>query len=241
MMFCKVSNVMQIIVALICVSFSVCGYSQQLDFASIDKLSEQQVAGIVLPQIYQRIGQTISITPLPANRAQQAANSGEKDGEILRIYSYGDETPNVIRVPTPYYFLTTAVFARHDKNFVIKSLTDIAKYRVGIVRGVKHTNNATKGLAHVYPSQSSEQLFKQLAQGYIDIALTNYQDGLYQIEKMPENTFKVLNQALAYEPLYHYLNKKHASLVTVIDKMIMQLKASGDLEKMLKQAEQQVY
>ncbi len=216
-------------------------HGQQLNFASIVQLSEQQVAGIVLPQIYQKLGKTAIITPLPASRAQQEANSGVKDGEILRIFNYGLETPNVIRVPTPYYNLTTAAFSQLSSEINISKLADLAQYRIGIVRGVQHTKVATRGMPKVYKSNTSEQLFRQLAQGHIDIALTNYRDGIYTMKKLPPQTFKVLHKELAYEPLYHYINKQHANIVTEVDQIIKQLTANGELAKMLKQAEQQVY
>lgn len=212
-----------------------------LHFASIAQLSEQEVALKVLPQIYQRLGQEITITPLPANRAQYEANSGKKDGEILRIYSYGEQNNNVIRVPTPYYSLTTGVFSRNDRKIIVNSHSDLSKYRIGKVRGVKHTENATKGLMRVYNSKNSEQLFKQLQQGTIDIALTNYLNGELTIKQLNLNNIVAVNKALDHEPLYHYLNKKHQQLVPQVDEAIKQLSASGELAQIIKKAEKDVY
>ena len=73
----------------------------------IEYLIEQEVGRLVLPQIYKNIGIDISIEPLPAQRAQYAARTGSKDGEIMRIWTYGDENLTTIRVPTAYYFLET--------------------------------------------------------------------------------------------------------------------------------------
>ncbi len=216
-------------------------FAEQLHFASIAQLSEQEVALKVLPQIYQHLGQEITITPLPANRAQYEANSGKKDGEILRIYSYGEQNNNVIRVPTPYYSLTTGVFSRNDRKIIVNSQSDLSKYRIGKVRGVKHTENATKGLMRVYNSNNSEQLFKQLQQGTIDIALTNYLNGELTIKKLNLNNIVVVNKALDHEPLYHYLYKKHQHLVPQVDEAIKQLSASGALDQMIKKAEKDVY
>jgi len=216
-------------------------YAQQLNFASIEGLSEQEVARIVLPQLYQKIGLNISISPLPASRAQYEANSGIKDGEILRIYSYGEENKNVIRVPTPYYSLTTAVFTLKDSNINIKNTTDLASYRVGKVRGVKHTENATKDLPRVFNNRNTQQLFKQLKQGIIDIALTNHLNGLLMIKKLGKDNFKVVNEAIAVEPLYHYISQKNQSMVGPIDKIIKEVTASGELTQMLKKAEAKVY
>ncbi|WP_206483906.1 transporter substrate-binding domain-containing protein [Thalassotalea sp. G2M2-11] len=232
-----------LIIAVFFVSQSKAGHVQplKLNFASIAKLGEQEVASIVLPQIYQQIQQPISITPLPANRAQHEANRGIKDGEILRIYSYGEETPNVIRVPTPYYYFTTAAFSRKNTSITINRPADLAHYRIGVVRGVKHTENATKKLSNVSLSNSTRELFHQLSIGNIDIALTSFQDGQFLIKQLGNDKFKVVHPALVYESLFHYLNKKHEKLVTPINQVIKRLKATGELEKMLIQAQQQVY
>jgi hypothetical protein len=53
---------------------------------------------IILPQIFEKIGIKITITPLPAKRAEAAATSGKKDGEIMRIFSNGETNPTVVRL-----------------------------------------------------------------------------------------------------------------------------------------------
>lgn len=234
----KLSLVLSLCITLL---FSVNSTARDCRFASIAQLGEQEVARIVLPQIYQKIGKSIHITPLPANRAQFEANSGIKDGEILRIYSYGAENPNVIRVPTPYYSLVTSVFSLKTNHFNITSKDDLKGYRVGRVRGVKHTNNATKNLSMVYDSSDTKQLFQQLLLGNIDVALTNYRDGLLTIEQLGTNQIKVINKEIAFEPLYHYLHVRNKALVPPLDNTIKKLTASGELATMLHLAEEQVY
>jgi ABC-type amino acid transport substrate-binding protein len=118
----------------------------QLNLASIELLIEQEVGRIVLPKIYNNIGITVEVTPFPGNRAQYAADSGMQDGEIMRIATYGNEALNTIRVPTPYYYLETMPFVLKNSDIVINSKQDLAQYRVAKIRGVKHTNNITKGL-----------------------------------------------------------------------------------------------
>jgi len=228
-------------IGILCLLTSSKGLTEKITFASIEKLSEQEVAKIVLPQIYQKLNISIDIIPLPANRAQKEANSGQKSGEILRIYSYGNETPNVIRVPTAYYSLTTAAFALKGHSILLNDLKGLSKYRIGRVRGVKHTNNATKGLARVYDSGTTIQLFKQLEQGNIDVALTNYLDGMLTIKRLKSDNYAIINKSLAYEPLYHYLHKEHQPLVYKIDREIKQLKQSGELKTMLEKAEKAIY
>lgn len=72
---------------------------------------------IVLTQVYKNIGINITISPLLGKRVQCSANSGIKDGEIMRIWTYGEENLNTIRVPTPYYYLETMPFVLKNLIF----------------------------------------------------------------------------------------------------------------------------
>ena len=99
--------------------------ANELTFASIQGLVEQKVGAIVLPKVYARLGYKVEIKPLPGKRAQKSANMGTVDGEIMRIFAYGEETPNTIRVPTPYYELETTAFARRGSGVEIKNKSDL--------------------------------------------------------------------------------------------------------------------
>jgi hypothetical protein len=209
-------------------------------FASIEGLAEQEIARIVLPQIYQSIGKTISITPLPANRAQYEANTGIKAGETLRIYTYGIENTNQTRVPTPYYFLHTAAFSLKNNQVKITGKDDLKKYRVGKINGVKHTENITKGLNKIYNSNNTVSLFQQLLAGNIDVALTNLSDGELLLSKDKFSNVHVINPSLAKLDLFHYIHKSHQNLVEPINQAIKQLQANGELDKMLSIAEKAI-
>ncbi len=208
------------------------------EFASIENLAEQEIARIVLPKIYQTINKKISIIPLPANRAQYEANTGIKAGEALRIYTYGLENKEVIRVPTPYYHLFTSVFSLAKNKINISNKSDLKKYKIGKVIGVKHTNNITQGLTNVYNSKNTVHLFQQLLLGNIDVALTNQVDGELTIKQNNLLGIKLINRSLAKLDLFHYIHKNHKNLVKPINETIKKLKANGELAKMFAQAEE---
>ncbi|KZN45527.1 hypothetical protein [Pseudoalteromonas luteoviolacea] len=126
----------------------------------------------MLPEIYKRLGIDISITPLLGKRAQFEAKTGLKHGETMRIFSYGTETPSTARVPTPYYYLETMVFIRKDSKKKIEFVEDLKKYHIVKVRGVKYTNNITKGM------KFAEDMDRLVSAGLADVALTNRIDGL---------------------------------------------------------------
>jgi len=210
------------------------------NFASIEYLIEQEVGRIVLPQIYKNIGIDITVTPLPAQRAQLVASTGEKDGEIMRIWTYGIENNQMIRVPTPYYYLETMPFTLKGRHLDIRDKDDLKKYKLAKVRGVKHTNNITKGINDVYEMNSTENMFKLLQKRMVDVVLTNTFDGVLTLERLGYENITPRNKPLAVLPLYHYIYKKHVALMPLINQEILRLQASGELKKLIELAEQNV-
>lgn len=214
--------------------------SNEYHFSSIELLIEQEIGRLILPQIYQNIGINITINPLPAKRSQYLANSGINDGEIMRIWTYGNENPNTIRVPTPYYYLETMPFVHKNSNIVISHKQDLTKYRLTKVRGVKHTNNITQGMSNIYEMSNTEKMFKLLLSGRVDVALTNSIDGNLMLLKLGYDKIVPMNKPLITLPLYHYIHKDHKSLVPIIDAEIKRLKNSGALKQLIQKAEDKI-
>jgi hypothetical protein len=210
----------------------------QYDFASIEFLIEQEIGRIVLTQLYKNIGIDISTSPLPGKRAQYVANSGVKDGEIMRIWTYGVENDNTIRVPTPYYYLETMPFVLEHSGIVIIQKEDLKNYRLTKIRGVKHTNNITKGLTNIYEMSSTDEMFKLLLSGKVDVVLTNSLDGHLALKRLGLKDVIPMKEPLARLPLYHYVNKKHSKIVPVINNEIARTKNNGELAQLIRLAEQ---
>lgn len=232
-----VNTIKQLLFGAFILNFSLLADAKDYHFASIEKLIEQEVGRIVLPKIYEKIGIDISIRPLPGRRAQYVASSGELDGEIMRIWTYGEENPNQIRVPTPYYYLETMAFYLADKDIQIESTADLEKYTIAKVSGVKHTNNITKGLSRVFDVRSTDSLLDFLLFERVEVALTNTIDGDVRRQQLKYRHVDRLTKPLATLPLYHYIHKDHADLVPKIDAAIKEMRDSGELVKLIKEAE----
>ncbi|AOT10832.1 substrate-binding periplasmic protein [Pseudoalteromonas luteoviolacea] len=214
-------------------------YSETYHFVSINYLIEQEVGKVVLTEVYKQLDINITITPLPGKRAQFEAKTGMKNGEIMRIFSYGEETPTTIRVPTPYYYLETTAFVRKDSNINIRTAADLQQYHIVKVRGVKHTNNITKGLKHVEDMDTTAQALKLVSKGLADVALTNKTDGLIYLKKLGINNV-THSPSLAVLDLYHYIHESQQHLVPLVNNKLIEMKESGELARLIKSAEQQV-
>ncbi|WP_324254916.1 substrate-binding periplasmic protein [Fluctibacter halophilus] len=212
-------------------------FGTTLHFVSIENLAEQKIGKIVLSHIYRKLGIEVTITPLPGQRAQRQAATGKDDGDIMRIYAYGKDNPNVIRIPTPYFQLETMAFTKADSGIQINSKADLLNYAVAKVRGVKHTDNLTASLNNVTDVNNTQTLIRLVNEGLVDVALTNTIDGLLAIHHLNLDTVVVPGpQPLATFDLYHYLHQDHRDLVEKVDAVIREMKASGELERVIQHA-----
>lgn len=216
------------------------GQAQTYHFASIKGLIEQEVGRKVLPEIYRKLGLEITITPEPAPRAQRDVVSGVKDGEILRIWTYGIQNPTTIRVPVPYYYLETMAFVRKDSGIVIRRPEDLRKYRIVKVRGVKHTDVITAGLPQVFEIGSTEQMMRFLQAGRADVALTNTIDGVFELKRLGLTEIVSAGERLAVWDLFHYVHEDHRDLVPRVAAAIEAMRASGELDSLVRRAEREV-
>ncbi|MGL1893202.1 MAG: ABC transporter substrate-binding protein [Spirochaetaceae bacterium] len=232
----------KIIASLMLFSIIITGFSygEDYDFVSIENLIEQKIGRLIILEIYKKLDLEVSITPVPGIRAQQLAISGKKDGEIMRIYSYGEENPTSVRVPTPYYYLETMGFIKKDSGIVINNKEDLINYRVGKVRGVKHTNNITEGLDDVVNINTTLQMIKMLENKRIDIALTNTVDGLIAIKKLGYTDIIPFENPLAVLDLFHYIYVSKSEIVPIVDNAIKEMIESGEMKKVITIAEKKI-
>ncbi|BHH82095.1 substrate-binding periplasmic protein [Desulforhopalus sp. 52FAK] len=218
-------------------SFVTSVTAEEYHFTSIEGLLEQEIGRLILPEVYSRLGLTITITPMPGKRAEKEVTSGRMDGEVMRIWSYGEENTTTIRVPTPYYQLETRAFIKRVSTIEVNTKEELANYSLVKVRGVKHTNNITKGLANVQDVENTAQLMGFLRAGRAEIALTNTADGQYELQKTGATDIVAMPAPLAVLDLYHYLHVDHKDLVGRVDAVIKDMIDSGEMKSLVQQAE----
>lgn len=194
----------------------------------------------MLRKIYKSIEKEIDIRPLPAARAEQELLQGNADGEIMRIYSYGLGNEEVVRVPTPYYILYTRAFIRRGSDIKLKSKESLNNYTVARIRGVKHTQDITKGIKDVYDLEITHQMMNFLVKGRADIVLSSSIDGGKAIRELGLKNIVPIIQPLSAQRLYQYLHIDHASILPAVDDAINRMKTSIELITLTEQGEKKV-
>jgi ABC-type amino acid transport substrate-binding protein len=136
----------------------------------------------------------------------------------------------------------TTAFVKRNSNITLKTKKDLSNYKLARVRGVKHTDYISANMPHVVESSSTSNMFKLLEQGTIDIALTDYEDGMLALSQIDIRHHIIpYPMTLARFDLYHYIHKSHRYLVKKVDNKIKELKASGELDKITQNARHEVF
>ncbi len=203
-------------------------YADTINIAAIEGSQLHMASKKLLIEIYKRAGISIEIFDLPSKRAIMESSSGKKDGELIRIFNFGNVYPQLIRVPTPYTYFELAVFSK-DQDLIISGWKSLDNYRVGKVRGIKAIDDNLSGLGAVYETGTDIQLFKMLESGRIDIAISSAFEGLCRIKQLKLSSRKIVPVLENYDG-YHYLHEDNKDLIPKLDKVIKSMKESGELE-----------
>ena len=158
----------------------------------------------------------------------------------MRIFTYGQENPTTIRVPTPYYYLETMGFVRKNSGIKIRSKKDLYRYSLAKVRGVKHTNNITQGMPDVFDLKNTATMMEFVRRGRADVALTNTVDGILVLQKLGYTDIVPIEKPLAVLDLFNYIHEDHKELVPEVNSAILEMQSSGEMDALIKKAEEQV-
>eukprot|EP00828_Plagiopyla_frontata_P031207 TRINITY_DN41046_c0_g1_i2.p2 TRINITY_DN41046_c0_g1~~TRINITY_DN41046_c0_g1_i2.p2 ORF type:complete len:275 (-),score=55.36 TRINITY_DN41046_c0_g1_i2:97-921(-) len=192
----------------------------------------------ILTEAYGRIGYDVRVEGVPAERALVMSDQGVVDGEAARVPVIEAVCPNLIRVPTPLYMNRVVVFSRIGDIGLSDGWEGLYPYRVGVVRGYKFVDKMTASMNRVV-APDYENLFSMLENGRLDIVVTEYFEALPALKELQPHNVRILLPPLAYNPMYHYLHKRHADLVPRIDKVLREMRREGRMEALQREIEQE--
>jgi polar amino acid transport system substrate-binding protein len=202
-------------------------------FSSILGLADQEIAAKIMARVFQDAGLHLEVEPMPAERARVEAVSGRMDGDLCRIASYGDFNPTMIRVPTPFATSDIALFALKARKISIKSVQDLAKYRLVIIRGVRTSRDIVDRLPNllsVNEVTEIDQLMKFIAEGRADIGIMSDFAGLITLKRLKIESVVSMG-VIDSLPLYMFLHPKNKDLLPRIDAAISARAKTGELKK----------
>jgi ABC-type amino acid transport substrate-binding protein len=182
-----------------------------------------------LTSAYKKINKNISFLTLPNKRGLRMANTGDIDGEMLRIEGLELEHPNLIRIPVPICAVESVLIA--NERVTASKFEDFRKYRFGITIGfVDQENLVSKYQLNATKVIKNSILIDMLTRDRVDVIFLTKLDAAHMIDKSKKIKLKVLKGFNRKMFLYHYLHKKHRDLLPLITQALEELRDDGKIQ-----------
>lgn len=188
---------------------------------------------LIYSEAFFRLGYALVYKGFPAKRASVFSDAGEVDGEITRVYSYGDKHPNMIRVDEPHFVAKFCAYAT-DKSIHLEGWQSLkgTDYRVVYRRGVKQAESMLPGIVkaeNLYESTEVMQGLEMLVHGHTDlfIGVQSIVDSyLYSEKKLQETSIERVG-VMESITAHLYLHKKNKHLVDKVSEVLKDMKEEG--------------
>ncbi|OIQ50157.1 Bacterial extracellular solute-binding protein, family 3 [Pseudodesulfovibrio hydrargyri] len=205
------------------------GAEHRLVFSTFPAGGMHDLFDHILSEAYARLGYEVELQGYPAERALFMANDGLVDGEAGRVSVVEKNNPNLIRVPTPLYVNRIAILTTDTEIDPAKGWDQFLSLRTCIRNGYKFLESRVKG-ENCHVVSSYEKMMQLLKNGRVDVGLAEFFDILPTLGKVGMGRVRMLCEPMASNPMYHYLNKRHADLVPKIDAVLRDMAAEGRLK-----------
>jgi polar amino acid transport system substrate-binding protein len=197
------------------------------------------IAEKVMDEAYRRLGMTLELKKLPAERSLQIANNGDVDGELHRKNDIDKSYPNLIVIQVPIVNIDEMIFTK-NKKLIVKDWNSLLPYKIGYRIGIKvieeNLVNGTK--TEVVPTL--EQLFLKLDMGRNDVVIETRFSGLQTIAKLKLKNIIMLDRPIVRTSLFHCLNVKNKDLVEPLTGVLKKMEKEGMIQAIQIKAEQQL-
>lgn len=203
---------------------------------AVNKTGASAVAARLLADIYRRAGLGLQIDVLPAPRASLVALSDKADGELVRIASYGQTFPQLLRVDPAFYRVSVRAYSLPARSVSVQSRDDLKHYSVGSIRGMAYVQEMTEHHPALTLTQDPLQLFRMLAASRLDVALCTTLAAQSALAGLGLKGLEVSPELARFE-LHHYLHVRRRDMAPRIAEAIRRMRDSGELEQLIAQYE----
>ncbi|MBT4263552.1 MAG: transporter substrate-binding domain-containing protein [Deltaproteobacteria bacterium] len=181
---------------------------------------------LIIIEGFKRVGRTVRISHLPAERSIFNANMGIDDGDFVRISGLDRLYSNLIQVPEKIIDYEFSAFTRNI-DIRPEGWSSLTSYNLAIVRGWKILEKNLKDAKTLFRVKNQRLLFNMLDKGRVDLVVYSKYEGNWIIKKNRYDSIKVLEPPLAIREMFLYLNKRHKRLVPLLDQAFKNMKSDG--------------
>jgi len=222
---------MIILVAIIVMTCRV-SMAKTLNFSCIEETPDIEISRLVLAEAYGRLGIDITIQELPGLRALIYANEGLTDGELFRAKGIEDEYTNLVQIKVPINTVDVVVITK-SFFFEVNGWQSLKSYKIGIQSGITFIESSISNMEglKVNRVKNISQLLGMLENERIDVVVAPRISALLSLADLKSETITLLEPPLQILPLFHYLNKKHQSLVPELENVLKIMEDEGEIQR----------
>lgn len=208
---------------------------EQITIATSDgiPLSNQEGTGFhdqVVREACRRIGLSLNIEHLPAERSLINANEGIEDGVYVRVEGLDATYANLRRVPEKISDYEFVAFGR-NKDMRISGWDSLADYHVAIVTGWKILEKNIVASRSLTKVKDAGLLFRTLVDDKVDLVVYNRLDGYGQLKEMQLQGIYALQAPLAIREMFLYLHKSREGLIPQLSEALQAMKEDGTYDR----------
>lgn len=187
----------------------------------------------IVAEAFRRVGVAVKLVQLPSERSLQNADRGIDDGLYVRIAGLSKLYPNLIMVPEAVSEFVFTAFTR-SPQLKAPAWADLRLRPVGFVTGWKIVERNLEGAANLKAARDEEALFVLLDKDRVEVVVGGLHAGREIIRAHGYLGMRALSPPLATEPMYIYLNKRHAGLVPKLAGALQGMRRDGTLQRLTK-------
>ncbi|GAB1484250.1 transporter substrate-binding domain-containing protein [Treponema sp.] len=185
----------------------------------------------ILIEAFARLGHTIDIVHLPAERSLLLVNEGLIDGDFTRIKGLESRYPQLLMVPNSFTTMDFVAFSSITMA-PLSSWEELKNLRIGYITGWKYIEDKLRGFPFITQLRDEKALFDVLLAGRIDTAIFDRVDGLYILEERRLGRSFVAGPVIEKMPMYLYMNKKHQDLATNLAEKLQNMHDEGLIRRL---------
>lgn len=201
-----------------------------INLAAPGKAFVQDISIRVLQEAYDKLGYKLVVHKLPNLRSLMSANNGKYDGEVSRVADLNAIYPNLHRVPTPVNVVNIVALGRPDSANIhkIENIQDNPLcVRGNVIVEILASENHIQCVFVV----NIDQVLAMVSLGRAKYALVPETNARISLLHSPVSNVQIISPVLHSEALYHYLNEKNLHLVEPLNKVLKEMRSSGEIEQ----------
>ncbi len=206
-------------------------YAKSLVFSTFNAYTLSKTISAILEKAYQKLGISISIKYLPGNRALYSSSTGAVDGELFRIAGIEKKYPELLRVIEPILELKTMAYTKNVK-FTVQNWQSLAPYKLGFLRSFRKAELKTEGM-DTYQDDHLSNLFKLLDKGRIDLVIESQLGASVILQQNSFPNVTALSPPVDRFKIYHYLHTKNKRLLAPLSAILLKMRQSGEIQKII--------